>query len=231
MTAPLTRLAAAISGLAMLFLLTGTLEAPDSAQADVSRVYVESATIAPGETVGIDVVAEATSPGIGAWNIDLTYDNDLIGLNFVETNFLCSPSFSDDTGRMVGSSATGLVGTTVLCTFTFEAGPELGEAVLELTINQFTDPTGANIAVVAEDGAITIVDPTPTPAPTAEPTPSPTPLATPLPTPAVPHGIALPSSGGAQEGSGSGVPSVHLAAVAAGTVLLAAGAWVLRWRG
>lgn len=216
----MTRARAVLVALSGLLLLASPLGAPRSAEAAVSRVYVESAVIEPGATVELDVIFEATAPGVGAWNIDLQFDRSLVTLKYVTpvTGF-CSPSFDVDTARMVGASESGFTGTILLCTLRFAGGDDLGEADLDLTINQLTDPSGQDLSVSAEDGSITIAEATPTPSPSPTPSPTPVPTAVPTATPAV-----VPAAGGPP--SPSATPIALL--VAAGTVIAAAGAWILQ---
>lgn len=194
------------------------------ASAGVSSLGIGSATTEPGGTVTVNVTAEATSPGIGAWNIDVNYDNSLVTLtNCTSSTGICNPALDADTARLTGANASGLSGSVVLGTLTFQAGSSTGTANLTLTVNQLTDPEANNISVSPSNGTITIQVATPAPTPTPEPTAAPTatPAATATPEPTATPG-ALPPTGGAPS-DGSGL-SAWLLAIA-GLAIVSGGVW------
>jgi hypothetical protein len=193
----------------------------------VSSLGIESATTTPGGSVTVDVIAEATGDGVGAWNVDITYDADLVSLSACTSSTgICNPAFADDTARLVGASASGLSGSVVLGTLTFTAGETEGVADLAVTVNQLTDPTGADLSVSPDDGTITIATATeePTPEPTEEPTAPPSgttaPSAAATATPAT-----VPNTGGEPGDSSMGMSAWLLAIV--GLAVVSGGVWAV----
>ncbi len=146
-------------------------------------VTVESATALVGETVEIDIIAEATDPGLGAWTLDPMYDPGVVSMISCEAyeGGVCSTAFAADAGRVTGASASGLVGPTVLATFTFECSDEPGVSTLPINVEIFADATIAvpmDIDVTVEEGEIACVEPelaTSTEAPPSTATPPPVP--------------------------------------------------------
>jgi hypothetical protein len=214
-----TLLALAAAALATVGLATVAFGAVDS-------LGIESATVAPGGEVSVNVTAAATGDGVGAWNVDIEYDDSLVSLTgCTSATGICNPAFGENVARLVGASAGGLSGSVVLGTLTFTAGDEEGVADLAVTVNQLTDPTGEDLSVSPDDGTITIevATPEPTPVP-ATPTPVTTggttaPTAVPTATVA-----ALPSTGGAQ-GDSASMSAALLAIV--GLAVVSGGVWAV----
>ncbi len=216
-----------LTGIVLLALM-GWLAAVNVAQAAVSSVSIDSATVAPGGSAAVNVTAVATTPGIGAYTIDVVYDDSLVTATACTSNpaGLCNAAFAPNTVRFTGFSVTGLTGTVNIGTITFQAGSTTGVANLDVQVVQLADPTGSEITPGAvNDGTFTIQvqpTPTPTPPPGATPTPTPPPGATPTPTPAP---AALPPTGGEPSDGG---PSARpwLAAIAGAIALIGSGsAW------
>src|SRR5205814_762886 len=92
-------------------------------------------SISPASTVlpaggSIDVAVELTAPSqrAGAWGVDILYDSAAlvatacspigsIGLN------VCNSGFRSDTVRIGGASSSGVSGTVMLATITFQTQP------------------------------------------------------------------------------------------------------------
>ncbi len=189
------------------------------ASAAVSSLGIGSATTDPGGTVVVNVTAEATSPSIGAYTIDVTFDDSLVTLEACTSAIgLCNPAFGAATARLVGAAPSGFpVGTITIGTLTFQAGETEGVADLDVAIDQLTDPEGTDISVTAGDGTITIaVPPTPSPTPVVTAAPvTPTPLVTP---------VAPPKTGGAPS-DGSSTAAWLLAIV--GLAVVSGGVWAV----
>ena len=220
-----TLLALAAAALATVGLATVAFGAVDS-------LGIGSATVAPGGEVSVNVTAAATGDGIGAWNVDIEYDDSLVSLTGCTSSAgICNPAFGVNVARLVGASASGLSGDVTLGTLTFTAGDEEGEAALDVIVNQLTDPTGEDLTVSADDGSITIEVP-PTAAPTATPcvgTTCPTvtnPIVTPAPTAvATATPAAVPNTGG-EPGDSSLNMSAWLLAIV-GLAVVSGGVWAV----
>jgi septal ring-binding cell division protein DamX len=206
---------------AALAAVVGLMALISVASAAVSSLGIESATVAPGDDVTVALDAEATAPGIGAFTVDVDYDD--AKLDYVSctghASGLCNKT-ADGTVRFTGASATGISGSLELGTITFTAGSTEGTAALDVTIDTLTDPEGADITVSAGDGTITIAAPTPSPTPSPSPTAAPTAAPTATATPK-----SLPSTGGAtSDGSGS---SMALVLGTLGLAVLVGGVWAV----
>ena len=128
--------------------------------ASISDLTVGSATVAPGETVTINITA--TSDDVGSYRVDVHYDSSLVSATACTSNYgVCSIDvIAADMVRMNGSNLAGITGTNVvLSTITFLAGPTGGTAAL--SVNPATlivsDTVGDLLAVTPTNGAITIV--------------------------------------------------------------------------
>ena len=130
--------------------------------ASISDLTVGSATVAPGDTVTINITA--TSDDLGAYRVDVHYDSSLVSATACTSTYgVCSIDIvAPDTVRMNGSNVAGITGTNVvLSTITFLAGPTDGTAAL--TVNPATlivaDTGGNSLVVAPTNGAITILTP------------------------------------------------------------------------
>ncbi len=151
-----TRVLAALAVVASAIAMVAT-GAP--ARADVDSITIGSAAVPPGATVGVEIIAAATAPGIGAWIVDVEYDADLLTLKEcrpAEGVALCNPDYGDHAVRFVGAAAGGVKGSAVLGGLTFDAGATEGTANLRVSIIQLADPEGSEIELSATDGVITI---------------------------------------------------------------------------
>jgi len=207
--------AATVLALGAAFALFG------SADAAVSNLGVGSATVAPGAQVTVSVTADATTPGIGSYRVDVEYDASLVdATSCTSVAGQCSIDvIGVNTVRINGATTTGITGTgAALGTITFTAGSE--EGVADLTVDSGTleiaDPSAETISVTASGGEITIAVPA-----TAAPTDSPAPAtATPTASPA-----KLPSTGGTVGSDSSS--SIAWLLAASGLVVVAGGAWAV----
>jgi len=210
--------------IAALAAVVGLIAMISVASAAVSSLGIESATVAPGADVTVNLTANATDPGIGSFEIKVVYDETLLTVKScaktTEAAFdaaVCNKDFGADTAFFTGASAEGAVGGTVnLGSITFTAGSTAGVAALDVQIQALTDPAGADVTVTPGDGTITIAVP-------ATPTPSPSP--SPVPATATPTPAALPPTGGAP--SDSSTSSMALVLGTLGLAILAGGVWAV----
>ena len=129
-------------------------------EADVLFVSSGSAEVG-GETTVTLAVAELADPPLGAWQIDINYDNtvvtatECIGL----AGSVCNPVFDEDTVRVAGASGAGLTGTNELGAITFVCD-RLGGSALMLSLSIWGNAieTGQR-KVEMVDGSITCTEP------------------------------------------------------------------------
>lgn len=199
---PLALVASAVIALAAWAALAGVAHA--------QSVATTSVNVVPGGSGSFQITAEAPTGGLGAWEVDVSYDTDVIDITGCEagTGSVCNPDFASDTIRVVGAAATGLSGDIVLATVSFAALGDDGDCSdLSVVVNQFANPEGTEFTASVSSGEVCIETPTPTPSPepTAEPTEAPTDEATPTASPG-----GLPDTGGADAGSSSNMAAYLL---------------------
>ena len=205
---------------ATLLALAAWLVATGSARADVTALGIGSATVEPGDEVTLNVTAQATDSGIGAYTVDVVYDGALVSATACTSAAgACSiDTVGINTVRLTGASTSGLTGDVTLGSITFQAGTDEGTAALAVTVVTLADPDTEDVSVTPTSGSITIAaaaTPTPTPEPTAEPTPTPG---------------GLPPTGGAPV-NGAGSSAWLLASVIGlGLAALGTGAWAVARR-
>ena len=127
-------------------------------------------------------VQNVTSPGLGAWTIDVAYDASIVSVETCdgESGSVCNRAFGPSTIRIAGARAFGVEGNGPLASIKFECVGS-GSSGLLISLPVFADATtGGPQAMDAsiQDGAVTCG-----PAPTATPAPTETPEATPTPVP------------------------------------------------
>ena len=192
------------------------LIAATAAVAITSSVHVTSATAAPGGEATVALVANVPGePGVGAWTIDIQYDNTALSILGCEPHptGVCNATFSDNLARFTGASASGLVGEVTLGTATFECIAK-GVSSLEPIISVFGSAVGPPeaIDITVSSGEVTCVE-EPTPTSTAAATAKPVATATaPAPT--------LPDTGGGPAG-GDAIGWLVIALAAAGLAVIA----------
>ncbi|MEX0785250.1 MAG: cohesin domain-containing protein [Dehalococcoidia bacterium] len=105
---------------------------------------------ASGE-IGGEVTVEVTAsdigdPGLGAWSIDIVYDNAIVSAVSCDASVasgatnVCNEEFDDDTVRVAGAAGVGIEGDTTLVEITFSCDAE-GTSPLEIAIEHFADGT------------------------------------------------------------------------------------------
>ena len=137
--------------------------ASHSAQAGgegVIRAGSYSANVGEQVTVVLEVV-DILPPGVGAWTIDMSYDNSIVDAIGCDSrpNSACSPIFTGHTVRVTGASETGLTGTFTLATFEFRCDVVgTSELILDDGVLATADPV-MDIEIPLEDGSITCTEP------------------------------------------------------------------------
>ena len=201
---------------ATLLALAAWLVATGSARADVTSLGISSEIVDLGGEVVLNVTAQATDPGIGAYTVDVVYDGALVSALACTSVGPCNTEPMEmNTVRLTGTSAQGLTGEVILGSITFEAGTDEGTAALVVTVVTLAGPDTVDISVTPTDGTIWIVAPHEVimVEPTAEPTPG-----------------GLPPTGGAPV-NGAGSSAWLLASVIGlGLAALGTGAWAVARR-
>ena len=126
----------------------------------VIRVGFYPAEVGEQVTVVLEAV-DIPPPGVGAWTIDISYDNSIVDAIGCDSrpDGVCSPAFMNDTVRATGASETGLSGTFTLATFEFTCGfAGTAELILDDGVLATADPV-MDIEIPLEDGSITCTEP------------------------------------------------------------------------
>jgi hypothetical protein len=129
------------------------------------------AFVIEGGSVDIDVVSRATAPGLGAWEIDIEFDQSVVDASACSTNpawsQACNPNFMpsfpapgpDNFARVAGAEIAGVPGTALLVTYTFDATGSAGDcSALAVTVPELTDPASDPIVnLTVSSGQICVV--------------------------------------------------------------------------
>ncbi len=204
---PMALVASALIALAAWAALAGP------AHADANHVSAGTVTVEPGASGSVDITAEAPADDLGAWNIDIDYDDAVITVDSCDEGSvglnLCNDAFGATTVRIVGADAGGADGALTMATINFTAVGDAGDCTdLTVTVIQFADPEGNETSPKMTNGEVCI-EVAATPEPTAEPTVTP---------------AAPPPTGGAPA-SGSDTAAYLLGAL--GLAAIAGGAFVV----
>lgn len=133
-------LSAAIAGM----LVVGGLLVASHVFAASGTIKIGSGSAAVGEDGLVDLNAlDVTSPGLGAWTIDINYDPDVVTATACSAaqGGVCNAEFAADQVRITGAVARGLEGDSFLGNITFECGDAAGETALDVSIFTFADGT------------------------------------------------------------------------------------------
>jgi hypothetical protein len=172
----------------LLVAIVAALLVARNAAAEGEVVAVGSAIIDLDGQGAVTVVAQGVdAPGLGAWSIDITYDDEVVAAVDCDPDngSVCNPAFTPDTVRISGANANGIEGDVTLGTISFRcvAG---GASQLSLSINILADSTVGDPQTIdgaTQNGGITcqdVADPTSTPpAPAATGTRAPIATSTP----------------------------------------------------
>lgn len=154
------------------FVAVGGLLLASQAFAATGTVQIGSGSANVGQEGTVELSAlDITTPGLGAWTVDITYDPSVVTATACSTSAgtsVCNDAFADDTVRIAGAVAEGLEGDSVLGTITFECRTPTGSP-LEVGLVTFSDGTlgtaGGPQPIDAEtvDGTFACTTPTTTP--------------------------------------------------------------------
>jgi hypothetical protein len=132
---------------------------------DAPTVSINSPEIAVGEQgEAVLTVLNFNAPGLGAWEVDIEYDNSVVSVVECEPlpqGAVCNPAFADGTAvRVVGALAVGLEGDTVIGRITFQCNVA-GESNLDISVDVLADGTLGDPQILVpniENGAITCTE-------------------------------------------------------------------------
>ena len=131
---------------------------------DAPTVSIDTLEIVVGEqSETVLAVLEFDSPGLGAWTVDIQYDNGVVSVIECEPlpeGNVCNPAYTDDTVRVVGATGTGLEGDTLIGRITFQCDVA-AESELDIIIDLLADGTLGDpreIVPIIENGAITCTE-------------------------------------------------------------------------
>lgn len=136
------------------------------AMAGGSELTVGRVTLALNEDTQMRVeVSDVGSPGLGAWEIDIDYDPDVVTPVSCAAGpgGICNTDFGPGTVRIVGADADGITGDVVIGTVRFRCD-DPGATALALTAVEIADATeGAPqpINVDVQHGSINCIEPEP----------------------------------------------------------------------
>ncbi len=128
---------AVVAATVAALILAGTAFAQDGG------VSVSDGSAEDGGSGDVTVdVEDVGGEGLGAWTIDISYDNSLLTATdcSAEQGGVCNENFSDDSVRVTGASAGGISGDTSLGSITFECDGE-GTSSLTISLSVFADAT------------------------------------------------------------------------------------------
>ncbi|MEX0785876.1 MAG: hypothetical protein WD939_04495 [Dehalococcoidia bacterium] len=147
----------------VLALIAGLFAAsPVGAQDDF--ISLDSATVNITGEADIDLVTSGIGqPGLGAWDIGIAYDPDIVEPESCTSNAgsQCNINFASDQVQIVGASGDGHVGTTTLATIVFGCVSE-GSTSVSLVVSDFADATEGSpqpLSYGVVNGQITCVEP------------------------------------------------------------------------
>jgi hypothetical protein len=121
------------------------------ALAGVPAAQIASAVDTQGQAATVLLQAQAIdAPGLGAWQIDIQYDPTILTAESCTplSGSVCNPGFAPNTARVIGASATGLIGNSPLSEIEFGCDTA-GMSQLTLTLTTFSDATPGNPQPIA----------------------------------------------------------------------------------
>jgi hypothetical protein len=128
-----------------------------------ATLAITSGTAAVGATAALELSAGGLAePGLGAWTIDIEYDQDLLSVSACEVSpdalAVCNTEAGEGTKvRLAGATAEGLLGEVSLATVTFTCDAA-GTADVTLVPDTFADATiggPRNIDETVTNGTVT----------------------------------------------------------------------------
>ena len=116
---------------------------PTQAPFAVSEVSMFWKGVKPNESVTVELLARASSPGIGEYQIDVLYDDRLTTATVCETSLgTCEISSPPQRVRFTREVTEGLVGDITLGTVTFRAGAIEAATPLDIRFGRMADAAG-----------------------------------------------------------------------------------------
>ncbi|MBI4493220.1 MAG: IPT/TIG domain-containing protein [Chloroflexi bacterium] len=125
-------------------------------------VCIQPTAVAVAPSGTVTVALQATLPGgtsLGAWTVDVSYDQPVVSIAACTSSVgsLCNTSFATSTVRVVGSSLTGLTGTQVLASLTFQAvGTRGTSSPLTVTVADFADTAANQVSTLVMHGTVIV---------------------------------------------------------------------------
>ena len=136
----------------------------DDGDNDSPTVSIDTTQIVVGEQgEAVLAILSFDSPGLGAWTVDIQYDNSIVSVVECEPlpeGNVCNAAFTGDTVRFVGATGTGLEGDTEIGRITFQCDVA-GESKLDIIIDLLADGTLGEPQIVVpfiEHGAISCTE-------------------------------------------------------------------------
>lgn len=127
---------------------------------DAPTVSIDTPEIAVGgQGEAVLTVLNFNAPGLGAWTVDIQYDNSIVSVVECEPlpeGNVCNAAFTGDSVRLVGATGTGLEGDTEIGRITFQCDVA-GESNLDIFVDLLADGTLGEPQIVVpniENGAI-----------------------------------------------------------------------------
>ena len=165
--------AAVVAALALLAVSTVSAAAPEI------KIGSAGASVGGRAAVTLDVL-NIPEPGLGAWTIDVVYDQRVVeAVSCTATQdalSVCNPTYDDQIVRVTGATIDGLAGDHALASMTFEC-TAVGATVLTVSISVLVDATvgapGAMPTAVTNGGIACAAAPTVEPSATSAPRPTP----------------------------------------------------------
>jgi hypothetical protein len=122
-------------------------------------VSIGSAQVPAGGLVTARIFANVPSPGLGAYDIRVGYDNSLVTAVSCTSQYGdCTPSYTAQTTRLFGATPLiGITGTVEIGSVTFQAGGMTGASPLNLVVSRLQNSDGSDLTIDAiQDGLITV---------------------------------------------------------------------------
>lgn len=116
-----------------------------------TKISLQSASVAIGETVTVALEAFATPPGIAVYIIDVEYPEGLLTVMSCAAppNAFCDDGRAPNAVRFTGASTTGATGRLSLGSITFRAGDNHCEATLRVHVRLLTESTLPIVTITA----------------------------------------------------------------------------------
>ena len=153
----------ALVALVASLLLTLSAAAP-ALGAGEATIRIESAHLTRGQTSTLALEGLGfPAPGLGAITVDVVYDPTAVAVTACKGDpkdvfdaAVCNQEFADGTVRVTAIDIEGEAGDFSLADLTFAAVGESGRQKLDVVVVTLTDPAGADIDALTEDGVLTI---------------------------------------------------------------------------